>query len=917
MPKIVPILAAFLVSASLFAQKPGALKAVEFDGTDDYIIVPDKSAMNPTSKITVEAWIKADAWGTSSFTNSIFCKHGWATGNKGYVLRCGDNGKVSFNISNASGAWTEAITGSVMKTGQWYHVAGTFNGDTIIVYINGNVEATTVYNGSMSPSTGLDAKIGEIAYTSGRFFKGQIDEVRMWNTALSKHDLRTWMCRKLTKTHPYYNNLGVYYKLDDGSGVSASDQSPIGNTATLTNGPKWVNSGAALADSSVFTYNSANIQLNTKFGDQLGVRNIIGSPGAFHTLVHYGTSEQGLGKNAISALDSTHFFEIYHVDNTSVSFDLNYNFKNLTGLSGVKKCGVNLLTKPIGNTYLWDNAPHKLYSGADSLVAKKQVKSQFSLGLYQTDSNKILNTNTGRNWFCSGDSMQLTANGNDSFVYTWYKNGSTMGGKNKRNIWVGSDGTYKVTLNRRGTSCSFQSAQFPISSKSTSVSWSFNNSLCENTDSLILKSGSPTGGYFSGKYVTGTNFYPKKAGSGKHTIYYNYIDSNDCNNYASSIITLLDTVALKLSPVSGVCNNSPDMVLNNVSPGGGTYSGKAVLGNSLIIKNAGIGQQEIIYKLANTNACISKSVFKVEVFKTDSLSVTLKEKACKYDEPINVAVYPKGGVLKGAAVIGKTFYPLFATIGYNWVYYAITDSHQCEVRDSARTYIADITKAGLNAFASICDNAQPFKLQGGIPADSGTYWLKGMLSDSLKPKDLGKGLYVIEYKIVNFHGCRDSASQSIRINASPLKPVISLNGNTLSSNAIKGNQWYDKSGPISGAINQTFKPLLDGIYFVKVVNDSNCSQTSDTFNFKKVGIKNVMNETIRILPNPSSNGWFKIESDDDLTELMVTDLYGRICFKSEVKGGKAEVDLSAYKDAYYILILKSNERSVFVKIAKM
>jgi len=84
------------------AQKPGSYTAVDFDGTDDYINIPDISALNPSAKITVEAWIKVDFYGSTSFANSILCKHGWSTGNKGYVLRCGDNGKLSFNIANAS-----------------------------------------------------------------------------------------------------------------------------------------------------------------------------------------------------------------------------------------------------------------------------------------------------------------------------------------------------------------------------------------------------------------------------------------------------------------------------------------------------------------------------------------------------------------------------------------------------------------------------------------------------------------------------------------------------------------------------------------------------------------------------------------------------------------------------------------------
>lgn len=900
----------FIQSFVTLAQKPGSLTAIELDGTDDYISVPDITALNPTAKITVEAWIKVDGFASTNFGNSIFCKHGWASGNKGYVLRCGDNGKASFNISNASGTWVEAVSGSLMKTGTWYHVAGIFNGDTVAVYINGNLEAFTLYSGAMSPSTGLAPKIGDLAYTTGgsRLFKGQIDEVRVWNTALTKATLRDWMCRKVTNTHPNYSNLAGYYKLDDGSGVNATDNSVNANTGTLTNGPKWVTSGAVLADSSVWVYGGNAVGMKTKFGDVFSVKNIKGSPAFFHALVNYGLTSQIPNSNVKGSMDSSHYFGVYYPDNSSTNFDINYNFKDYPKIMGTNKCKVNMFSKTQINSGNWDYTASKFYDSGDSLVIKKQIKKEFIMALYVPDTSKIMYNPTGINWFCSGDSLILIAADNDSFTYAWYKNGSLINGKNKKNLWVASAGNYKVKLTRAGaSSCSFTSPSIAISSRSTAVTWSFNLTTCQNSDSVLLNSGTPSGGYYSGKTVTAKGyFHPKLAGSGKHTLVYNFIDTNNCVNRASNSVTLLDTVKLTKTTIPDACFGSADITLNNVLPSGGSYTGNGVSGNKFKVASVAAGTHTLKYNYTNTNACVSKAVFTIKVNKLDSTSVVMKDKCCITDEPIVVHIYPKGGVLKGSAVIGQTFYPLFASEGVNWVYYTITDSHLCEVKDSASIYIGAVTKASLTKFTSLCDNAPDITLTGGQPADSGKYLVDGLVSSMFSPSSKGMGVYKIEFKVVNYFGCRDSASANLRVNASPIKPVISISKNTLVSSSDAGNQWLDKNGPIAGANQQNFNPTVNGYYFVLVTNDSNCSAKSDSVQFSKVGINMTLKDHVSIYPNPSNTGIFYIEGLPAQSELRVFDPVGRELIHSAGQRSNAVIDLNSFGTGTYIISIKSD-----------
>ncbi|MEO0470251.1 MAG: LamG domain-containing protein, partial [Bacteroidota bacterium] len=226
------LLLCLLLSTSIQAQN-----GLNFDGVNDRINCGnDASVQLSGTQITLEAWIYATAWQPNVFEGGIINKEQNNPDN-GYMLRAGDGGRLNFNLGNFG--WNELTTLPILNLNTWHHVAGTYDGSMMRLYVDGMaIDSQTVSITLSSASQNLT--IGNWSNPgSERPFIGVIDEVRIWDVARSQADLISAMSTELCNPPA---SLIVYYRLNEGSAggnnasqTTATDASGNGNDGTLIN----------------------------------------------------------------------------------------------------------------------------------------------------------------------------------------------------------------------------------------------------------------------------------------------------------------------------------------------------------------------------------------------------------------------------------------------------------------------------------------------------------------------------------------------------------------------------------------------------------------------------------------------------------------------------------------------------------
>ena len=241
-----------IINATRSAGKYG--NALSFNGTNAKVSVPDTSTLHLTTAMTLEAWVNPSVV-TSEWRDII------EKGNDNYFLM----GTSSSNGAPGAGGFLggmniTTVGTSPLPTNTWSHLAATYDGATLRLYVNAVEVSNASRAGSMTTSTSPLEIGGDSLF--GQYFQGLIDELRIYNTARTPSQIQSDMNSPIGSSFPIAslstNNL------DFGSVSTGSTSSP--QSVTMTN-----LGGVALAISgiSVTGTNSSEFSQTSNCGSSL------------------------------------------------------------------------------------------------------------------------------------------------------------------------------------------------------------------------------------------------------------------------------------------------------------------------------------------------------------------------------------------------------------------------------------------------------------------------------------------------------------------------------------------------------------------------------------------------------------------------------------------------------------------------
>lgn len=755
-----------LLCASLFTwgQSPGAGHCLGMNGSSQYLTGNHLPAYDLDSSLTLEAWIYPTAISDNTIIglNSVNF-FGLPTG---YTLRIAGNGNqadIIFETANG----TVTTVGVPVRTFQWQHVALVSSSMGVFMYLNGKPVANgNIPLGLFMPSS-LPIDIGRSPALSGNsYFNGELDEVRIWNRGLSQTEIRNWMCRKVTSSHPQYAHLTSYWRMDDATGTFAADLGNSSNDLLLVGAPMWGWSGAHIGDRSVVHYGGGyNLSLSSPLGDTLRVNNLTGNPDGLHLYIVDRSPNFHPATPGFAAFDTTNYYGVWAVGGNSPTMTARYSAGTNAFFAPIPACEFGLAARSNGIAPSWSNVNGSLNLGARTVTLNNfPPEVQLIAGHRNNPWHVIALPNDTA---CAGDSIQLAAS-SGAGSYQWLQGGNAIPGATSSALWSTQAGPF--TLQTTGNGCTYTSnavtlhfLPLPTTSFSTPAS------ACIDAGAIAL-TGSPAGGAFSGPGTSGASFDPLSAGLGSQTLHYTYTDTLGCSATAVSVIQVLPAPTALLPAFGNYCQGAGNLVLNSGLPAGGTYFGPGVSGGMLDPFAAGLGQVPIGYLLTDAN------------------------------------------------------------------------------------------------------------------------------------------------------GCDDTAYANVNILPTTLTPSISVAGGTLFSSAPSGNQWYNSSGPISGATGTSYTPTATGLYYVIATDSSGCASDSSVATNIVVGIGASAPLSIAAWPNPTVGAlqvaWPATAGE---CQLALFQLDGRrvLHLRTDAAMGAAELDLQALAPGLYLLRFQHPDGEGILRVQRL
>jgi len=207
--------------------------ALSFDGIDDYIEVMDASSLNfGSGDFSVFMWVKTTAYPSIGKYGSI-ADIGWVLNGTATI---GHDGELVVAFTDSARNFIEFYSDMAINDGEFHFVGFVRSSNLCYIYIDGvSVKTQDISSiGNISSTSSL--LIGAIDSDAiGDFYDGIIDEVRIYNRALTLAEIQHNMVAKT----PILDGLVLWLPMNEGVGNTVHDKSGRGNNGTIY-GATWV-----------------------------------------------------------------------------------------------------------------------------------------------------------------------------------------------------------------------------------------------------------------------------------------------------------------------------------------------------------------------------------------------------------------------------------------------------------------------------------------------------------------------------------------------------------------------------------------------------------------------------------------------------------------------------------------------------
>ena len=204
--------------------------ALKFDGENDCVTVPESPDFELTEEFTLEAWVKPEG---SLGEDPVISKQAEGEDSYGFGIAFFAGGKAEGFIGEGEEAYKYVSSSEAIEPKAWTHLAFTYDGAHMRIYVNGELTGTHAMSQAPLPSSGPLTIGCDEAF--GEHFQGRIDEVRVYDRALDEAEVAA------DKSAPIQTPQAgpvAAYSFDEGEGETAEDVTGNGHTATLE-GATW------------------------------------------------------------------------------------------------------------------------------------------------------------------------------------------------------------------------------------------------------------------------------------------------------------------------------------------------------------------------------------------------------------------------------------------------------------------------------------------------------------------------------------------------------------------------------------------------------------------------------------------------------------------------------------------------------